>query len=258
MRFHLGAVPESPNFSPDPSWKLLREPTPWVMQLMALPIGLIGFAAVGGLWFLLTPLSDCSISLEFIGGAVVFLFPIHELMHALVHPHYGGSNQSVLGFWPSKMFFYAHYDGEISRTRFITIALAPLLVISFGPLIVCAITGMSSSLLAFSSALNAFCSCVDITGAGLLLFQVPTDAVVRNQAYKTGKKIKCWLLNNATKSAPLRSPHATTNNSGISLTLFRTDSSHLGIWLLLSCRKSVSCRTPGNCTNGVGTISCSI
>src|SRR6185503_13338146 len=101
------------------------------------------------------------------------------------HPGSGDSADSVLGFWPSRLLFYAHYVGELTRARFIAILLMPLLIISFVPLVVCAIIGHSSGLLAFSSALNALCACGDIFGVGLLLFQIPSDARVRNQGWRT-------------------------------------------------------------------------
>jgi len=40
MRFHLGAIPNLFDHALDKHWKSLREPTPWRMQLLALPIGL--------------------------------------------------------------------------------------------------------------------------------------------------------------------------------------------------------------------------
>jgi len=186
MRFHLGAIPETPDFSPDAAWTPLREPTPWVMQILALPVGIIAGVLVGALWYLLTPLrAVSSVSPGMMLGAFVVMVPIHELIHAAVHPHGGGSADSILGFWPSRLLFYAHYVGELSRDRFITILLMPLLLISFGPLAVCAITGRSSGLLAFSSVLNALCACGDLFAVGLLLFQIPAKARVRNQGWRT-------------------------------------------------------------------------
>src|ERR1041385_7078411 len=142
MRFHLGSIPESSDFLPDPNWRPLREPTPWVMQFFALPLGIVASVAVGLLWLFLTPLRDLSLhSPGILLIAFISIIPIHELIHAAVHPHTGLSASSILGFWPSRMLFYAHYLGELSRTRFITILLMPLLIISIVPLFACAIAG---------------------------------------------------------------------------------------------------------------------
>ncbi len=186
MRFHIGAPPETPDFSPDASWKPLREPTPWVMQFFALPLGIVACVAVGFLWLSLTPLRDLSFdSPGMLLIAFIAIVPIHELIHAAVHPRSGASADSILGVWPSRLLFYAHYTGELSRDRFIAILIMPLLIISFAPLFACAIAGRSSALLAFVSTLNALFACGDIFAIGLLLWQIPSDATVRNQGWRT-------------------------------------------------------------------------
>jgi len=83
------------------------------------------------------------------------------------------------------MLFYAHYDGELTRNRFVAILLMPLLVISVLPLVVAAVIGASSGWVVFASSLNALMACGDILGAGMVLFQVPSAAIVRNQGWRT-------------------------------------------------------------------------
>jgi len=56
MRFHLGAIPSSPDFVPDASWRQLREPSPWPEKLVVLPISVVAAVIVAALWFGLTPL----------------------------------------------------------------------------------------------------------------------------------------------------------------------------------------------------------
>lgn len=186
MRFHIGAIPETPDFSPDATWRPLREPMPWVMQFLAFPVGIFSCVAVGVLWLILTPFRAASFDSPGMALiAFVVSIPIHEIIHAAVHPYSGRSANSILGFWPSRGLFYAHYLGELSRNRFIAIALMPLLIISFVPVIVCAIAGVSPVLLVFISIVNAFVACGDIFAVGLLLFQVPSDATLRNQGYNT-------------------------------------------------------------------------
>ena len=74
---------------------------------------------------------------------------------------------------------YAHYDGEMTRNRFVAILLAPLVVISFVPLLVAAVAQASWGWVAFISAFNAFGACLDILDAGLVLFEIPATAIVR-------------------------------------------------------------------------------
>src|SRR5262245_38938352 len=138
MRFHLGAIPSPPDFVPDASWKRLREPSPWPEKLVALPISVAAAAIVAALWFLLTPLRDVTPAMSLRAFLVSFaaIVAIHELVHALAHPMAGRSPHSIVGFSPSQAFIYGHYDGEMSRNRFLAILLMPLLIISIVPLLV--------------------------------------------------------------------------------------------------------------------------
>jgi hypothetical protein len=194
LRIHIGPIPESPDFSPAPPWKPLREPTPAVSQLCALPIGLVAFAAVGFLWHILTPfkLDQLNSVAPFLLLIILGIIPIHELAHLAVHPRSNlpnASGRSVLGFWPRQLLFYAHYEGELSRNRFIAILIMPTLVISILPLLAFAAAGRSSGLIALVSSLNALFACVDLFGIALLLFQVPSNAIVRNVGWRTFWKL---------------------------------------------------------------------
>ena len=186
MRFHLGAIPSSPDFVPDASWRSLREPSPWPEKLVGLPVGVAAAAIVAVLWFLLTPLRDVTPAMSW--RAYLLSFPcivvVHELIHALIHPMSGRSARSILGFWPS-VGFYANYDGELSRNRYVAILLTPLLVISIVPLLVSAVTRGSSGWVAFISIFHAFLAGADLLPAGLVLFQIPATGIVRQKRWKT-------------------------------------------------------------------------
>ena len=181
MRFHLGAIPDSPDFVPDASWRPLRQaPAPWIENLLALPIGVVAAAIVAVLWFVLTPLSDLTPPMSVPAYLLLFagFVVVHEGIHALVHPMAGRSPRSILGFWAS-LGFYAHYDGEMSRNRLVTCLLMPLFLISIVPLLVSAVTQVSFGWVAFVSALNALGACVDLLLAGSIFFQIPATTIVR-------------------------------------------------------------------------------
>src|SRR5713101_6269353 len=104
MRLHLGPIPDSPAFVPDKSWHLMHEPTPWVMQLLALPLGIVLSIALAVLWLSLTPLGQAPPpSAAELFGALVAMVPAHEALHVAAHPRTG---DSILGFWPSRLLFY--------------------------------------------------------------------------------------------------------------------------------------------------------
>jgi hypothetical protein len=186
MRFHFGAIPGSPDFVPDASWRLLRQaPSPMLENLLALPIGVVAAVIVAALWFLVTPLRDITPTMSLPASLLTFagFVVVHELIHALVHPMAGLSRHSILGFW-AWLGFYAHYDGEMSRNRLVACLLMPLLIISLVPLLVSAVTQASSGWVAFVSALNALGACVDMLLAGSVLFQIPATAIVRFKSWR--------------------------------------------------------------------------
>ncbi len=188
MRLHFGAIPSSPDFTPDASWKPLRAPSLWMGKLVFFPIGIVAAAVVAVLWLAITPLQvqDVISTLSLSGLVVSFagMVVVHELLHVVVHPMSGRSPHSIVGFGPS-IGFYGHYGGEMTRNRFVVILLAPLVVISFVPLLVAAVARVASGWGAFISAFNALCACADILDAGLVLFQIPATAIVRQQGLRT-------------------------------------------------------------------------
>ena len=205
------------DFQADDPWKPVLGPGVWGVQLLSVPIGLIAAAAAAWLWSFLVPVNDI---LSIFGGvkfvvrgimhlaagtfpagmvpiaaallSAVVLLPaaiiavgiyalFHELIHIAAHPRFGSSERSILGVWPAKLVPFAYYSGELSRARYLTVVIMPLLVLSFIPLLVCGITGRSSGVPAFISILNVLGSSGDILVLGLLLFQVPGSAVIRGQ-----------------------------------------------------------------------------
>ncbi len=188
MRFHLGAIPSSPDFTPDALWKALRAPSPWMDKLVMLPMGVVAAGVVAVLWLAVTPVQvqDVTSTLSLPAFLVSFagIVVVHELLHVVVHPMSGRSPHSIVGFGPS-IGFYGHYGGEMTRNRFVAILLMPLVVISFVPLLVAAVAQAASGWVAFISAFNAFCAGIDILLAGLVLFQIPAAAIVRQQGWRT-------------------------------------------------------------------------
>jgi putative zincin peptidase len=157
------------------------------MQVFALPLGVLTALGVAVLWLMLTPTVNLIPSFPILGTLALCggILVVHELIHAAVHPGFGLSAKTILGAWPSRGVFYAHYDGEITRERFLTVYLMPFAVISFGPLILCAAFRWESEWLAFVSWVNAFAACGDAFGTVLVLFQIPRGAIVRNQSWRT-------------------------------------------------------------------------
>jgi hypothetical protein len=182
MRLHIGEIPDSPDFVPDESWTLMREPTPWVMQLLSLPLGLGLSLALGVLWFTLTPLGRAPApSLAELFGALLAIVPAHESLHLLMHPRTG---DSIVGFWPSRLLFYTHYHNQLPCRRYLAVLIMPLVGLSLLTLVVCALTATASAFLAMAAVANALLASGDLFAVGSLLAQVPLDAQLRNKGWR--------------------------------------------------------------------------
>jgi len=194
MRFHLGPIPE--DFAADSSWRPIREPGPMLMQFCAMPLGIGAFLGVGYCWqgLLLSSTARSYGPGEFLLLAVTLLLSVpalivfHELLHASVHPHFGRTSSTVIGAWPRRLLFYAHYSGSLSRERFLAVFIMPFIVITLLPLALAALGLLPARLApaaAWWSTLNALFSCGDLFGMALILCQIPRNATVQNQSWRT-------------------------------------------------------------------------
>lgn len=188
-RFRFGPIPEDPEFHPEEEdWRPLKEPSPGIMQLMAVPIALIVVLGLAVAWGNVAPFSIVVRDLASFGAVLltlVVMIPVHEAIHALCHPHHGRSSATWLGFWPAKGLFYAFYDAEMSRGRSLLIGAAPFLVLSVLPLAVCAILAQAPGLVVLASLWNGLGASGDILGLILVGLQVPAGSVLRNRGWRT-------------------------------------------------------------------------
>ena len=194
MRIHFGNIPEIANFQPEAEGlRDIRGPKASVSFLIA---GLTGFL------LLICPILVLCQLLSFFAlpgtgttpeprppapwGAVLLILllyiPLHELMHLVWHPRLGFSNQSILVLWPSKLRFGVYFEGCMSRTRWLLMRIAPLVVLSLIPASLLAIFQNISfnhfirTSLEVLLVVNGVGSGGDVIAVLLVLFQVPTSA----------------------------------------------------------------------------------
>jgi len=190
MRLHLGSVPD--DFSPDGSWRAIREPAVGRLHVLALPIGFGAALLTWYCWRLVGGLG----SFQFHGGlgllgmvlSLPVLIVVHELLHALVHPQFGCSRSTVLGVWPSRLICYAHYSGPLDRDRLLLVLAMPFFVVTVVPLALAGTAGLPPGLTmwaAWFSTWNALCACGDYVGVALIWYQVPPTATVQNRGWWT-------------------------------------------------------------------------
>lgn len=205
MRLHFGAVPDDPEFHPEAEgWSPIREPGPWMIQLIAMPIAFVLAFFSFGLLYLVFPrelLFSQPISASMLcAPAWIWMFflliPIHEFLHAVCQPGWGFSTNSVIGFWPSKVLFYAHYQGAMSRNRFLLALAMPYIVLGLAPVPIIAVsqifglTALTVVALAYLALIGSVLACGDAVGFWVLIFKIPSSALVRNKGWKTYWKLE--------------------------------------------------------------------
>lgn len=137
MKFRIGSLPVNQDFDPHAgNWIPCKEPKPWVSTwLISIPLSLLLAIIFTVMLFKLTPfdlqgLTPYKLVLLYIGVIVA-----HEAIHAVMQPDRGTSARTTLGFWPSHLVFYAHYDGERSRANFLFGLVSPFLLLSVVPML---------------------------------------------------------------------------------------------------------------------------
>jgi len=196
MRFHYGAVTESSDFHPEAEgWRGIREPGPIALQVLAFPV-MVGLLMIWGLFILLfvwpkpfsiqIPTAADTMTNCFGGlGLFILIIPLHELLHTLFHPGWGLTSNTIIGLWLSKGLFYAHYEGSMSRNRFLLVFLTPYVVLGVLPTIWMGLFPELMQSLLFFSLWGSVLACGDLVGLGIILFQIPNSAIVRNKGWKT-------------------------------------------------------------------------
>ncbi len=115
--------------------------------------------------------------------SLIVLVALHELFHLILIPDFIGSPNTYIGLTLYGGFVVT--EEEIAKKRFILITCAPFLIISIlAPLLIGSV-GWMTPLAKQLSLLNALASSVDMVYLFLVINQVPTNAVIKNNGPKT-------------------------------------------------------------------------
>jgi Putative zincin peptidase len=178
--FIFGAPPFN-RLVEDPGWARLEGYGASAQHMLrALGVG-IGVALVMALaWRLVDasalPLGTPSM-LDFV-IALALLMIGHEAVHLLAMPGAGLDRNSAAGLWLEGGSPFAQHLQPMSRARFILVTICPLLVLSVAPLLLHALGGPMSDLIAWTSVLNGVGSGADLLACALLLRKTPRQALV--------------------------------------------------------------------------------
>lgn len=193
MRFQVGSqlTPSHLDFLPEEhGWHRVIRPTGIAAIVLSAIAALALFLGVSLAFYYFASVRLRKPSTFFLLAIFVPLVPIHELLHALVHPGLGMSSRTYFGFYLPRSAFYAHYAGERTRARVLLGALTPLIVLSVLPLILCVTFHLLLPTLALASSLNAAVSATDVMNALVLLYRCPRGAVVLTDQNKAWWRIE--------------------------------------------------------------------
>jgi hypothetical protein len=190
MRFIVGPIPEDADFQPDGKvWTILPEPSFEKMMMMSVPLAvLLGLGTIL-FWILLTPIDADDVQVLWSIAAIPICIPAHEIVHAFGFPARGWIAKTCFGVWPSRLGFYAHYQGPLSRDRVLVVLALPFALISISPLVVCSLLRTVPLVAMYVSTGNALLSAVDFGMFLLVLWRLPKSAVVRQHGLTTW-----WML----------------------------------------------------------------
>lgn len=192
MKFRIGSLPVNQDFDPHAgNWIPCKEPKPWVSTwLISIPLSLLLAIIFTVMLFKLTPfdlqgLTPYKLVLLYIGVIVA-----HEAIHAVMQPDRGTSARTTLGFWPSHLVFYAHYDGERSRANFLFGLVSPFLLLSVVPMLL-AIAFQTSAWWVGALILgNAVASSADLFGFFAVLLGTPKNSQLINNGWYTYWRVR--------------------------------------------------------------------
>ena len=183
MKFIIGE-PLDNNFNPqNEEWNSVKKYGLIKYQLFALPIA-FGLAILIDLIYSILSINIFHSYISFIYAALLII-PLHELSHSLLFPKSLISKDVLFGFYPKAFVFFTHYNGIITRNRFILILLAPFLILTVLPLIFIILTGNQNVFLAKMVFINALSSSIDLLTVIKTIKEIPKNGFIRNKGFKS-------------------------------------------------------------------------
>lgn len=118
-----------------------------------------------------------------LAAVFVAFVPLHELFHLIVHPGWGLTDRTTVVVWPARLQIGVHYEGVLTRARWIAMRLAPLALLTLVPAMILlaspALSPASEPSLALLAVLNALGSGGDLLAVLLVMRQVPPSGRLR-------------------------------------------------------------------------------
>lgn len=197
MKFIVGEIPSNPHQNFEKFIRLREPEKSKFMQIVSLiQIGLWGVFFF--VWLMVEPkITSYFTRTSFVGYLLILLiiFPVHEILHGIFYP-IKNHKKIIFGCWPKMGAFYALYEGQLTRSRWLIVYMMPFALISVIPVLVALYTFVPPWLV-IASILNAGFAAGDIAAIAMIIYQVPKKAVIVQNGWDTYWKS---TVNNSMKS----------------------------------------------------------
>ena len=180
MHFAREPVVGSSPYPYDVAWRQVHEIGADVGTVLSLMAGAVLCMATLVTWILAVPFNPIRIDYTTLLVAAVMVLAFHELAHAVTFTWGRQRGLRVECVW-QKYRPHLRYHGAVSRARYIAVLLAPIVAVSIAPIVMSTVLSLRSGDLVLISLLNALVSGGDLLAAGLVLLQVPANAVVQRR-----------------------------------------------------------------------------
>ncbi len=187
MRFRIGPPPEDDTISrEESSWNLVNEPNPLNLQIIGILVAVFIAICIGVIISLSVGIKHVlGLSWPMVMLFIFLIMPIHELLHAVGFEGGVISRQVVFGLYPKGFGFYAHYNGQIPRSRYIIVAALPFLILTAIPITIVAGFRLDHKYLTEIIFANGLVSAVDVLTIILILKETPQHSALINSGMKT-------------------------------------------------------------------------
>ena len=180
MQFAREPLVGSSPYPYDVAWRQVHEIGADVGLVLSLVAGGVLCMTTFILWIVSVPFSPVRVDYATLLLATAMVLFFHEFAHAAMFTCGRSRGLRVECAW-QKYRPHLRYHGAVSRSRYIAVLLAPLVAVSIVPIVASVVLSIHSGDLVLISLLNALVSGGDVIAAGLVLLQVPANAVVQRR-----------------------------------------------------------------------------
>lgn len=187
VRFRLGPPPNSLSDAELDSGQWQRVPFPplWAIRLLAIPVGALTAFLLLLAWARFTPHFEVSFApFPKILVALILIGVVGIAIQVSASPGLGLTENSIVGFWPSRMLPYTSYLLKQKASHFVAALSLPFVALAFLPLLVFSALHVSSGWVIFVSCFSAASFGLNVFLAVWLVIRLPNGSFIAGRGFQ--------------------------------------------------------------------------